>query len=413
MKHLLVFTLLLALLSSSVLSKKGRGGIFGGSKTSKKTSSSSSSKSSWSSWSSNSNTQGGGNTQSRPNLDNPYRSGAGGSNWGQNNNRMPNQQGYGYGQNQPGYGQNQPGYGHNQPGYGHNQPGYGQNQPGYGQNQPGYGQNQPGYGYGHNQPGYGYGHNQPGYGYGHNQPGYGYGHNPGYGQGYGYGYGKNYGYKPKGFGKNSMVAAGVGAAAGAAVGYGLGRMYSRPWMDIDFDSPDAARYYRQYMERRYGHHRSMYRDDDGYNYYYERPPISYNDFIESCMRRPNLLEMPRNCSEPGSPDCLMQRDNSDSALVELFLNWNVSTANTTSTDSNTTTTTSTTPSKGVLRDTIKAKAATDPELATQMKLARCIEEYVDYTHQYLVSIPQSRATSIKLMNTLIFLAGMLMLQGFF
>ncbi|XP_039624291.1 uncharacterized protein LOC120538833 [Polypterus senegalus] len=394
MKHLLVFTLLLALLSTSVLSKKGggRGGIFGGSKSSKKTSSSSSSKSSWSSWSSNSNTQGGGNAQSRPNWDNPdspYRSGAGGPNWGQNNNRMPNQQGYGYGHNQPGYGHNQPGYGHNQPGYGHNQPGYG------------------------------YGHNQPGYGYGHNQPGYGWGSNPGYGQGYG----KNYGYKPKGFGKNSMVAAGVGAAAGAAVGYGLGRMYSRPWMDIDFDSPDAAKYYNYYMARRYGRHHNMYRDDDGYNYYYERPAISYNDFIESCMQKPNLLEMPKNCSEPDSPDCVMERDYSDSALVELFLNKNVSTDNTTSTGSNitTTTTTSTTPqpspsmptSSAVLRDTIQAKAATSPELATQMKLARCSEEYVDYTHQYLVPVPQSRATSIKMMNALIFLASILMLQGFF
>ncbi|MEU4510062.1 DUF4870 domain-containing protein [Nonomuraea wenchangensis] len=85
---------------------------------------------------------------------------------------VPQQPGYGYGQQPP----SQPGYGY---GYGQqppSQPAYG-----YGQQPP----SQPAYGYGQqpgSQSGYGYGQqppSQPGYGY--QQPGHGYGQQPGYG----------------------------------------------------------------------------------------------------------------------------------------------------------------------------------------------------------------------------------------
>ena len=61
------------------------------------------------------------------------------------------------------------------------------------------------------------------------------------------------GYNPsvrsQGFGRQAMMAAGAGAVAGMALGYGLG---SFPRPHFNFHSPQEEYYYNNYMYRRYG-----------------------------------------------------------------------------------------------------------------------------------------------------------------
>lgn len=102
------------------------------------------------------------------------------------------------------------------------------------------------------------------------------------------------GFKPstssKGFAKKAMLAAGVGAVAGMAVGYGLGR-FPRP--HFSFRSPSEEMYYNRYMYERYGQRST---DDNDYREYAYKPPPkadktykTYEQFMESCMKRTDLL----------------------------------------------------------------------------------------------------------------------------
>ena len=91
--------------------------------------------------------------------------------------------------------------------------------------------------------------------------------------------------KSKGFGKKAAMAAGVGAVAGMAVGYGLGR-FPRP--HFNFHSPQEEYYYNHYMYRRYGTH-STDKNDYGRDYQFKQTPVTYDDFMDNCMKRTDLL----------------------------------------------------------------------------------------------------------------------------
>ncbi|MCI4381920.1 hypothetical protein PGIGA_G00257580 [Pangasianodon gigas] len=144
---------------------------------------------------------------------------------------------------------------------------------------------------------------------------------PRYGGNYGYGgYGSygaggspfaqsvhSMGMKPsiqsKGFGKQAILAAGVGAMAGMAVGYGLG---SFPRPHFMFHSPQEEYYYNHYMYRRYGTRPSDSNTnpsspgaepgDTGssstnnvHKIFENPPPQSYDKYMDSCMKRTDLL----------------------------------------------------------------------------------------------------------------------------
>ncbi|KAG7490311.1 calcium-binding protein P-like [Solea senegalensis] len=165
----------------------------------------------------------------------------------------------------------------------------------------------------------------------------------GYGHG-GYGMGgspfsrsvQNMGYKPKssGFAKKAIVAAGVGAVAGMAVGYGLGR-FPRP--HFNFRSPEEEHYYNNYMYRRYGS-RSTDEKDYGRDFEYKIPPRaeSYDSFIERCMNRSDLLKNQGNSSSGGDDD------------------------------------------------TVGIEEIGYPALIEQMKMRRCVENFMVYSEQFLV-----------------------------
>lgn len=160
----------------------------------------------------------------------------------------------------------------------------------------------------------------PGYGgsYGYGSRGYG-----GYG---GYGQGgspfahsvQNMGYNPsvqsKGFGRQAVLAAGAGAVAGMALGYGLG---SFPRPHFHFHSPQEEYYYNHYMYRRYGSSYSGRPQEGGGGaggagqagtggegqggpggnpppVLLKPPPQGYDTFMDSCMKRNDLLRSKRS-----------------------------------------------------------------------------------------------------------------------
>jgi hypothetical protein len=103
---------------------------------------------------------------------------------------------------------------------------------------------------------------------------------------------QNNGFNPsqqsRGFAKKAMMAAGVGAVAGMAVGYGLGR-FPRP--HFNFRNPEEERNYNSYMYRRYGTN-STDEVDYGRDYAYKPPPRAqtYDSFMATCMKRTDLLQ---------------------------------------------------------------------------------------------------------------------------
>ncbi|CDQ59139.1 unnamed protein product [Oncorhynchus mykiss] len=92
----------------------------------------------------------------------------------------------------------------------------------------------------------------------------------------------------KGFAKKAFMAAGVGAVAGMAIGYGLGR-FPRP--NVNFRNPQEEQSYNNYMYKKYGE-RSTDENDYGRDYTYKVPPRaeSYDSFMDTCMKRNDLLQ---------------------------------------------------------------------------------------------------------------------------
>lgn len=169
---------------------------------------------------------------------------------------------------------------------------------------------------------------------------------------YGYGYGgygmggspfshsvQKMGYSPKstGFAKKAMVAAGVGAVAGMAVGYGLGR-FPRP--HFSFRNSDEERYYNEYMYRRYGS-RSTDEKDYGRDYVYNPPPQaeSYESYMDRCMKRTDLLRRQTGTSTASGGE----EDD----------------------------------------DTVSIEEIGYPALINQMKTRRCVELYMAMSERYL------------------------------
>ncbi|KAM6975935.1 prion protein b [Tautogolabrus adspersus] len=217
-----------------------------------------------------------------------------------------------------------------------------------------------GYGGGYGGGGYGGGGYGGGYGGGGGYPNW----NPnnkilsprygggGYGQG-GYGMGggggspfsrsvQNMGYQPQssGFAKKAMLAAGVGAVAGMAVGYGLGR-FPRP--HFNFRNPEEEQYYNSYMYRRYGTE-STDKKDYGRDYVYKPPPRaeSYDSFMDKCMNRTVPLK-DQSSTTPKSPAGGDKEDD----------------------------------------DTVSIEEIGYPALIEQVKARRCVEQYMVYSESFL------------------------------
>ncbi|KAF6716520.1 Protein lifeguard 1 [Oryzias melastigma] len=179
----------------------------------------------------------------------------------------------------------------------------------------------------------------------------------GYGHG-GYGMGgspfsrtvQGMGIQPKstGFAKKAMMAAGVGALAGMAVGYGLGR-FPRP--HFNFRSPEEEYYYNNYMYRRYGKE-STDEKDYGRDYVYKIPPRAetYENFMARCMNETDKDQASRSPAPVSGANA--EED-----------------------------------------DTVSIEEIGYPALIEQMKSRRCVEKYMIYSEKFLESRSEQQSQS--------------------
>ncbi|XP_058492488.1 RNA-binding protein FUS-like [Solea solea] len=178
--------------------------------------------------------------------------------------------------------------------------------------------------------------------------------------------------KSRGFGRSGVMAVAGGAMAGMALGYGLAR-FPRP--HFNFHSPEEEYYYNHYMYRRYGV-RSTDTNDYSRDYKYSQPTETYDDFMDSCMKRTDLLpgENPKPNSatttvittDPGSNstaagDHLTSAPTSPNPLQE-------SEARPDEDDD----------------DTVSIEEIGYPALIEQMKARKCLEIYMVYSEKYLM-----------------------------
>lgn len=207
----------------------------------------------------------------------------------------------------------------------------------------------------------------PRYGGGFGSPGYGIGGSP---------FSKtvhNMGYKPsvksKGFAKKAILAAGVGAMTGMAVGYGLGR-FPRP--HFQFSSRQEEQYYNHYMQQRYGM-KSADTNDYRHDYTFKPPPKAqtYEKYMDNCMNRSDLLQ---------------NRD----AKISVITTINESLAVSNGISENGTTK----PVESQERDdTVSITEIGYPALIQQMKARKCVQLYMAYSESFLQKQTQQKPSS--------------------
>ncbi|KAF3695592.1 hypothetical protein EXN66_Car011268 [Channa argus] len=198
----------------------------------------------------------------------------------------------------------------------------------------------------------------------------------------------------RGFGHSAVMAAAGGAMAGMALGYGLGR-FPRP--HFSFNSPQEEYYYNHYMYRKYGV-KSTDTNDYSRDYKYTPPPLTYDHYMDSCMKRTDLLP-----AENKNPN------NKPAATIDAKTTTPTA-APGAGTGSNTTTTNNTAAGNPFTLQPLNEseanlvppvrKAATDneddvdddtvsiveigyPALIRQVKVRRCVELYMAYSEKYL------------------------------
>ncbi|XP_041088295.1 loricrin-like isoform X7 [Polyodon spathula] len=275
-------------------------------------------------------------------------------------------------------------------------------------------------------------------------------------------------HKSKGFGKKAALAAGLGVATGMAMGYGLSRtrfpgsfpgsypgVYRGPRLEIDFNSEEEERYYNYYMWKRYV--ATPFGGDSGtlMHYYFRQPAQTYEMYRDRCLKRNDLLpgkETGRAVPSPAATGGDGPRSNINTTaadnsknITDIFLGRNNSAVdattnhpvslspgniNATETDANNST------GNASVNNTAREAASAprpaqedkdddnvvgvmdvgNPEMIEQMKLYRCIELYVDYTHQYLTKRTETRTRNTqwngaaRLSGSLLLLLGTLLLQ---
>ncbi|KAJ7987181.1 hypothetical protein DPEC_G00336090 [Dallia pectoralis] len=208
-----------------------------------------------------------------------------------------------------------------------------------------------------------------------------YGHGGGYG---GMGGGSPFsrsvqgmGYNPssqsKGFAKKALMAAGVGAVAGMAIGYGLGR-FPRP--NFNFRSPQEEQNYNNYMYKKYGE-RSTDENDYGRDYTYKVPPetLSYDSFMDACMKRNDPLQDQDNT--PDKPRNNLQGADSQN----MHITPEVGNSN----------------QAGKEEDdgpTVSIEEIGYPALVEQLKNRKCVEQYLYQSEQFLVKQTAKRSGAV-------------------
>lgn len=186
--------------------------------------------------------------------------------------------------------------------------------------------------------------------------------------------------------------------AGMALGYGLGRF---PHPHFHFHSPQEEHFYNYYMYRKYGI-KSTDGNDYSRDYQYSQPPETFDRFMDSCMKRTDLLPDEKRLSDR---KLLVTTTRTTTTASVKTTTTPPATGITSSTPANTTTANNSTvpPStpqplnkseanptpptaSQVLQDdddTVSIVEIGYPALIRQMKTKRCTELYIVYSEKYL------------------------------
>ncbi|MGH0191827.1 UNVERIFIED_CONTAM: hypothetical protein FKN15_077115 [Acipenser sinensis] len=216
-----------------------------------------------------------------------------------------------------------------------------------------------------------------------------------------------------------------------AMGYGLSRtrfpgsfpgVYRGPRLEIDFNSEEEERYYNYYMWKRYV--ATPFGGDSGtlMHYYFRQPAQTYEMFRDRCLKRNDLLpgkETDRAVQSPAGTDEDGPRSNINTTAADNSKNtMDILPSRTTVSNTMSEAASATRPAQEDKDDddVVGVMDVGNPEMIEQMKLYRCIELYVDYTHQYLTKrtkthtrIPQSKGAA-RLTGSLLLLVSTLLLQ---
>ncbi|KAL6472581.1 hypothetical protein MHYP_G00187690 [Metynnis hypsauchen] len=236
---------------------------------------------------------------------------------------------------------------------------------------------------------------------------------PRYGGGFGGGFGgkehgspfshtvQSMGYAPslksKGFGKKAALAAGAGAMAGMAVGYGLGHV---PRPHFSFSSPKEERYYNHYMYQRYGTKsttRSTNKNDYGQDNVFKPPheAQSYEKYMDTCMNRTDLLrDQDTKVSHVQRDDLTLERSGpAERSINNIQRNESTpqspahanATLETTGPEENGTKSDIPVPAELQESDdnTVSIMEIGYPSLIQQMKAQKCVEMYIAYSESIL------------------------------
>ncbi|XP_051979278.1 prisilkin-39-like [Xyrauchen texanus] len=246
-------------------------------------------------------------------------------------------------------------------------------------------------------------------------------------------------YNSRGFGRQAVMAAGVGAVAGMALGYGLG---SFPRPHFNFHNPQEEYYYNNYMYRRYGQtppngnvNQNGNTNSQGgrpvdsgltpegqgkinpYDIFQNTPPQSFDNFMDKCIKRTDLLRQEsrsRRFTEFPEPEATLGgelgvEDNSPRVAQEDAMSNNSTVEKATSETSSDTTSfvtsklseTQSQPQRQIQEiaaedakeddDTVSIMEIGYPVLIEQMKARRCVELYMVYAEQHAEKQMQQRS----------------------
>ncbi|XP_061585451.1 major prion protein homolog [Cololabis saira] len=204
----------------------------------------------------------------------------------------------------------------------------------------------------------------------------------------------------KTFGRTAVMAAAGGAMAGMALGYGLGR-FPRP----NFHSPREEYYYNHYMHRKHDSESSDSSDHHRKQYRYMPTPVTYESYMDSCMKRTDLL--PADSQKPVKKPAASTTTPTETTKTNV-----VASASDNKTEINMTNINSSavenslSPSPSPPRNSSQPKAASMPPasqdtsaaedddtvsiveigypaLIEQVKVRRCLELYLVYSEKYM------------------------------
>ncbi|XP_052464351.1 prion protein b [Carassius gibelio] len=187
--------------------------------------------------------------------------------------------------------------------------------------------------------------------------------------------------KSKGFAKKAILAAGVGAMAGMAVGYGIGN-FPRP--NFQFNSPHEDRQYNHYMYERQGIHSKGRNNQVGPNYTSKQPPQSYEQLMSTCMKRNDLLKEQDTTDSADHKN--IQRDEPLTDYAAMNIDY-LEKAGLEKNDTTSPTTVNNYPEAAVISenddDTVSIIQIGYPALIEQMKARKCVELYLGYSESLM------------------------------